>query len=1332
MANRYPDNPDRAPDDGALTLTTLGAVRLEYVRPGSGHPPEPALSPGKAQALVAYLHSSPNRTASRDSLTDLFWSDAGPEEARQSLRQLVYRIRAELGRESIASIDNKLVLNALIVSDRDRFLAAVRAGRAAEAVDTYGGEFFPDFAAPGAAGFEQWADLERDQLRAAFLRAAESAVRHALDQPAHREAVRLASRARQLCPHAQLAWRLLIEAQLATGNQPAALLEADVLRSQLQRDDADPEPATVRLLERVRSKGARAPTETEPAPPFLRAELVGREREFAALLAGWEQARTRSARHIHIEGSPGLGKSRLLEELARRLQSIRSVLVQVRAIPGERHRDLAFAGDLIHSLGQLPGVAGTSPEALRELSLLAPALSSFIPGTAEPRRQPASAAVQILALVELVNTVSTEAPIALLLDDLHWADDASLSMVDGLVQRLGNASVLVVTTSRGGGRAMPDGATSARMSLKPLDPSAVQGLLSSLGANLSDPAIPRLASTLHVASGGNPLLVLELLQLAQQRGLLELGQTGWRWDDPESTLVALAQEDPLLHRVRAASEAGRRAMIHLAVAEAPLSEVALIELAGVSRQDLDSIEGLGLLARAGEAVRPAHDEVAAAARRMASGEELASAHLAIGGWIARELAVDRAAFPRAAWHFREAAALPQLGELYRSRVALARQGREKLSLDQLATTALGAESSNRDRQELVRTLGPMVRLGYRQPVWMMAATVVLALLVGSAFWPRSGNPPRSPDALALLATGDPDKGELVRIHGIPIDVARFDGPDSVRLTEGKVLFTLPEGSRVYYTMAMNDLGELAYDEVTRDSGGIDLMLLDQTGNHRRLTKHAGDDHGPSWSPDGRLLAFATARWTPRGNDDSDIALMDPSTGQVTQLTRGTEYDGGPKWSPDGTTIAFLRSHGSVGHYQACLITMDRRELRCAPDPRGVGLIPLAWESPVVLLLSLGQQIAHGRVARWDIIGDSVVTVEPLPEGLVLRDPVGGYALVVSRGERLWTLTSPGRSTGHLRLPIERGPGRFGWYSTLGANSYLSLLSIDAGNGPAQVGITHQLRAVGTNPVGNRVPVSQFGLRWWVEDSTMAIVDPRSGVMTPLREGRARIFVSAAGWRQTSSEIAIKSPEFEPAFREDWQMGALTRWQQYGDPTPDILVGPGGIRGLFNGGDQTFSSGVYSLRAVAGESFGLSAMVSTPVSETKWQNLHLNFVRDPSPATSGLSGYHACGFRIPLSEGRGNSQLLSVGAVIPDNGVLPVGDALAGKWYEVQLQVFPDRTCGVAIDGRPVFRGRTAVEPGGDWHVQIDGQSVGTRMLVGPLEAWTGIRPGIDWNGVGQK
>lgn len=101
-------------------------------------------------------------------------------------------------------------------------------------------------------------------------------------------------------------------------------------------------------------------------------------------------------------------------------------------------------------------------------------------------------------------------------------------------------------------------------------------------------------------------------------------------------------------------------------------------------------------------------------------------------------------------------------------------------------------------------------------------------------------------------------------------------------------------------------GQLAYQ--ANQHGNWDLFLLDvRTGLTRPLTLHTAEDHTPSWSPDGRQVAFYSLREADGG---ADVYVLDADTGQSRRLTHlGRNWR--PSWSPDGTRMALMGGFDTI-------------------------------------------------------------------------------------------------------------------------------------------------------------------------------------------------------------------------------------------------------------------------------------------------------------------------------------------------------------------------------------------------------------------------------------
>ncbi|MFN7950700.1 MAG: adenylate/guanylate cyclase domain-containing protein [bacterium] len=302
----------------------------------------------------------------------------------------------------------------------------------------------------------------------------------------------------------------------------------------------------------------------------IRPPLVGRDAELARLLATVTQAReTAQAHAATVIGDAGLGKSRLVEELKTRLTG-RATALLARSHPTSVLQPYGLLRDLVARwLGISDGASAASARA-RLVERLAPLLGEQ--GEAEAQRVgqligiefPDSPFVRGLegralrdlgfrALRQALHRFASDesrAPLVLLLDDLHWADDGSLDFVEQLAD--GEVSVALLAFARPSlSERRPEwmqGRTlHTTVTLTPLDAIHGEALAAALLARLAD-APPELRRLLVSRADGNPFFMEELVRMLIDDGVIGAGADGWTFSPDElanlrvpETLVGVLQ-----------------------------------------------------------------------------------------------------------------------------------------------------------------------------------------------------------------------------------------------------------------------------------------------------------------------------------------------------------------------------------------------------------------------------------------------------------------------------------------------------------------------------------------------------------------------------------------------------------------------------------------------------------------------------------------------------------------------------------------------------------------------------------------------------------------------
>ena len=318
-----------------------------------------------------------------------------------------------------------------------------------------------------------------------------------------------------------------------------------------------PQPVALYRIVRA-SGGGRRSRARAPSP------LVGRSKELDLLMRRWERARSGQGQFVQIVGEPGIGKSRLVEELHARLGetphtwvewSSSQLLQNTPLHPIAEWGRLRF-GDAETPAGQrLADLENTLKLIGLDPAEHAPLLARLVdiplpPGRANNLSPEELRRRQLAALTAWVLAGARSQPVALAFEDLHWADPTSLDLMQALAERGAQAPLLILATTRPEFR--PPWSLRSHHSviaLSPLDRADVALMVGELAARhaLSKEVVEGVSER----TGGVPLFVEEVTRL-----LLERGEAGGLQAIPPTLQQSLAARLDRLGQAREVAQIG--------------------------------------------------------------------------------------------------------------------------------------------------------------------------------------------------------------------------------------------------------------------------------------------------------------------------------------------------------------------------------------------------------------------------------------------------------------------------------------------------------------------------------------------------------------------------------------------------------------------------------------------------------------------------------------------------------------------------------------------------------------------------------------------------------
>lgn len=607
-------------NDPVLHVQMLGGFGLRV-----GERAATAMSSRPAVSLLSYLVIRRDRTHTRDLLAGKFWPDEPEAVARKRLSNALWQLNqsakqiglTELFDKTQAAVGFSPGLTVVVdveefesrLDDVERRLRAdprsVGIDELTAVVDGYGGDLL-------AGHYDEWILELRHKVRERWLgalgvlvrknRAAtdyESALRHALSLVAaeplseewHREVMRL--------------YHL-------NGQPSAAERQFNLCRRALADDlQAEPSAETVELLDKIRQEASAATAPSSMAagasPGEIELPFIGRVAERSALVSRVNDVVGGKGGLVLVEGEHGIGKSRLLAEVARAAE-----WREVQVLTG-RHT----AGSALTPYEGLrealrPGTQGVRGERLaahlppvwlRQAATVLPGLQAFVePG---PAAGPSASFPPVVArpeeerwhtteaLVQVLLAVGQPKPALVVLEDIHWCDDDTMQVLVQIGDRLIDSNVLICLSYQRqeaqrspaiwrGLAELEAKPGSGRQVLGPLDVDDVRQLVAAErhGVLMSNEQVAQVAGL----ADGNPYVILELLRSPVD--LLEPAAPAESRPTDDDLLPGL--HEILSRRIDTASDEVRAVLEAVSAMSGPTTTSVVAGVVGLGRQAVTS------------------------------------------------------------------------------------------------------------------------------------------------------------------------------------------------------------------------------------------------------------------------------------------------------------------------------------------------------------------------------------------------------------------------------------------------------------------------------------------------------------------------------------------------------------------------------------------------------------------------------------------------------------------------------------------------------------------------------------------------------------------------
>jgi DNA-binding SARP family transcriptional activator/predicted ATPase len=439
-----------------MRISLFGNLRISF----AGRPVK-TVNTNRLQSLIAYLILHGDTPQPRERLAFTLWPASRESQARTNLRQLLHNLKRALPAECKSLETDHFTVqwrqDATCAVDVVEFQAALAEAAAARIAKDSGKEIqslsaaaqlYEDDLVP--AIYDDWLIPLREEYKRQISEALHRLASIFEEQHDYAQAIPWADRLVALDPLGEAHHQLLIRLHAANNDRASALRAYHQCMRVLRREmGVEPGAATQELFERIlkTESGTAASSAAKPVAQLQKMRaLIGRAKEWQQLVAAWQSAVESGPRVAVISGEPGIGKTRLADELYQSCARQGYACARSRCYGGQGQVAYAPVAEWLRSDTLRAGWANLGPQQLLELSRLVPEISES--DLVTPR--PLAESWQRLHFYESLNAAfgKVRKPALLFLDDMQWCDPDSLEWLNSLLTSSAAKGVLLLVTVR--------------------------------------------------------------------------------------------------------------------------------------------------------------------------------------------------------------------------------------------------------------------------------------------------------------------------------------------------------------------------------------------------------------------------------------------------------------------------------------------------------------------------------------------------------------------------------------------------------------------------------------------------------------------------------------------------------------------------------------------------------------------------------------------------------------------------------------------------------------------------------------------------------------------